>query len=50
MIWMILQKRKAAAAAFSQGLPESNLRYRLVQNWHHFAVFALFLDFGYLAC
>ena len=43
IIWMILQKRKAAAAAFSQGLPESSLRYRLVQKWHHFAVFAVLL-------
>jgi small-conductance mechanosensitive channel len=41
--WMILQKRKAAAATFSQGLPESSLRYRLVQKWHHFAVFAVLL-------
>ena len=41
IIWMILQKRKAAAAAFSQGLPESSLRYRLAQKWHHFAVLAV---------
>jgi small-conductance mechanosensitive channel len=43
IIWMILQKRKAAAATFSLGLPESSLRYRLVQKWHHFAVFAVLL-------
>ncbi len=43
IIWMILQKRKAAAIAFSQGLPESSLRYRLAQKWHHFAVFAVLL-------
>ncbi|MGD8739596.1 MAG: mechanosensitive ion channel, partial [Desulfobacterales bacterium] len=43
IIWMILQKRKAAAATFSRGLPESSLRYRLVQKWHHFAVFAVLL-------
>ncbi|MBW2487743.1 MAG: mechanosensitive ion channel family protein [Deltaproteobacteria bacterium] len=41
MIWMIVQKRKAAAAVFSQGLPETSLRYRLAQKWHHFAVFAV---------
>ena len=40
---MILQKRKEAAIAFSQGLPESSLRYRLAQKWHHFAVFAVLL-------
>ena len=43
IIWMILQKRKAAAATFSQGLPETSLRYRLAQKWHHFAVFAVLL-------
>ena len=48
IIWMILQKRKEAAMAFSQGLPESSLRYRLAQKWHHFAVFAVLLDSGYL--
>jgi small-conductance mechanosensitive channel len=41
IIWMILQKRKTAAAAFSQGLPETSLRYRLAQKWYHFAVFAV---------
>ncbi len=41
IIWMIVQKRKAAAAAFSEGLPEASLRYRLAQKWHHFAVFAV---------
>jgi small-conductance mechanosensitive channel len=41
IIWMILQKRKTAAALFSQGLPESSLRYRLAQKWHHFAIFAV---------
>ena len=43
IIWMILQKRKEAAIAFSQGLPESSLRYRLAQKWHHFAVFSVLL-------
>jgi len=43
IIWMILQKRKEAAIAFSQGLPESSLRYRLAQKWHHFAVFAILM-------
>jgi len=43
IIWMILQKRKAAAAAFSQSLPESNLRYRLAHKWHHFAIVAVLL-------
>jgi len=43
IIWMILQKRKAAATAFSQGLPESSLRFRLAQKWHHFAIFAVLL-------
>ncbi len=43
IIWMILQKRKAAATAFSRGLPESSLRYRLAQKWHHFAIFAVLL-------
>ena len=43
IIWMILQKRKKAADAFSEGLPESSLRYRLAQKWHHFAVFAVLL-------
>ena len=41
IIWMILQKRRSAAAAFSRGLPESSLRYRLAQKWYHFAVFAV---------
>ena len=43
LIWMILQKRKTAAAAFSQNLPEFSLRYRLAQKWHHFAIFAVLL-------
>jgi len=43
IIWMILQKRKTAAAAFSQALPESSLRYRLAQKWHSFAIFAVLL-------
>ncbi len=43
LIWMILQKRKEAAISFSKGLPESSLRYRLMQNWHHFAIFAVLL-------
>jgi len=43
IIWMILQRRKQAATAFSQGLPESSLRYRLAQKWHHFAIFAVLL-------
>jgi small-conductance mechanosensitive channel len=43
IIWMILQKRKAAAAVFSRGLPESSLRYRLAQKWHHFAILAIVL-------
>ncbi|MEJ2753143.1 MAG: hypothetical protein P8169_10795, partial [Chloroflexota bacterium] len=43
LIWMILQKRKEAAISFSQGLPESSLRYRLAQKWHHFAIFAVLL-------
>jgi small-conductance mechanosensitive channel len=43
IIWMILQKRKAAAAAFSRGLPETSLRYRLAHKWHHFAVFGVFV-------
>ena len=43
IIWMILQRRKEAAISFSQGLPESGLRYRLAQKWHHFAVFAVLL-------
>ncbi|NNL76732.1 MAG: mechanosensitive ion channel family protein, partial [Desulfobacterales bacterium] len=41
--WMILQKRKAAAAAFSRGLPESSLHYRAAQKWHHFAILAVVL-------
>jgi small-conductance mechanosensitive channel len=43
IIWMILQKRKAAASAFSRGLPESSLPYRLAQRWHNFAVPAVVL-------
>ncbi len=43
IIWMILQKRKEAAAAFSRGLPESSLRYRLAQKWHHLAIAAIVL-------
>ncbi len=43
LIWMILQKRKETALAFSRGLPEMGLRYRLIQKWHHFAVFAVLL-------
>ncbi len=45
LIWMILQKRGEAAAVFSRGLPESSLRYRLAQKWHHFAVAAVILLF-----
>jgi small-conductance mechanosensitive channel len=45
IIWMVLQKRKEAAAAFSRGLPEASLRYRLAQKWHHFAVFAVLVLF-----
>jgi small-conductance mechanosensitive channel len=45
IIWMLLQKRKEAAAAFSRGLPEASLRYRLAQKWHHFAVFSVFVLF-----
>jgi small-conductance mechanosensitive channel len=43
IIWMILQKRQEAAAVLSQNLPESSLRYRLAQKWHHFAVVAVLL-------
>ena len=43
IIWMIVQKRKAAAIAFSRGLPESSLPYRLAQKWHYFAVPAVVL-------
>ncbi|HSO19588.1 MAG TPA: hypothetical protein VLT88_09035, partial [Desulfosarcina sp.] len=43
MVLMILQKRNAVAVAFSRGLPESSLRYRLAQKWHHFAVFGVLL-------
>ncbi|MEJ2165031.1 MAG: mechanosensitive ion channel, partial [Desulfobacterales bacterium] len=43
IVWMIVQKRREAAAAFSRGLPESSLRYRLAYKWHHFAVFAVLL-------
>jgi small-conductance mechanosensitive channel len=43
IIWMILQKRREAAISFSQGLPETSLRYRLAQKWHHFAIFAVLL-------
>ena len=32
IIWMILTKRKEAAAALSRNLPETSLRYRLAQN------------------
>jgi len=43
IIWMILQRRKAAATVLSRGLPEFSLRYRLAQKWHHFAVFGVLL-------
>jgi len=43
IIWMILQKRQAAAAVFSRGLLESGLPYRLAQKWHIFAVLAVIL-------
>jgi moderate conductance mechanosensitive channel len=43
LIWMILQKRKAAAISFSRGLPESDLRYRAAQKWYIFAVLAVLL-------
>ena len=36
--WMILQKRKAVAAAFSRGLPETGLRFRMAKKWYHFAI------------
>ena len=45
IIWMILQKRKAAAAAFSRGLPESSLRCRLALKWHLFALIVIVLLF-----
>ena len=38
LIWMIVQKRKPVATALSSGLPETGLRYRLAQKWHHFAI------------
>ena len=41
IIWMIFQKRKAVADAFSQNLPETGLLYRLAQKWHHFAIFGV---------
>ncbi|MBW2517410.1 MAG: mechanosensitive ion channel family protein [Deltaproteobacteria bacterium] len=43
IIWMIMHRRKTAAATFSSGFPESSLRYRLAQKWHHFAIFAVLL-------
>ena len=43
ILWMILRKRKTAAEAFSQGLPENSLRYRLAWKWHHLAVFGVLL-------
>ena len=43
MIWMIVQKRKAAAAALSRDLPKTCLSYRMAQKWHHFAIFAVLL-------
>jgi len=43
IIGMILQKRREAAAALSRNLPDSSLRYRLAQKWHHFAVAAVVL-------
>ena len=45
IISMILQKRKAAATAFSRGLPESSLRCRLALKWHLFALIAIVLLF-----
>jgi small-conductance mechanosensitive channel len=41
--WMILQKRKAVAAAFSRGLPETGLRFRIAQKWYHFAILGVVL-------
>jgi len=48
--WMILQKRKAVAAAFSRDLPETGLRFRMAQKWYHFAILgvALLLIFSFL--
>jgi small-conductance mechanosensitive channel len=49
IIWMVLQKRKAAAAELCRGLPETSLRYRLAQKWHHFAILAVVLLLVFLA-
>jgi small-conductance mechanosensitive channel/predicted outer membrane lipoprotein len=43
IIWMILQKRTAVAAAFSRGLPETGLRFRIAQKWYHFAILGVVL-------
>jgi len=43
IIAMILQRRKAVAMAFSQGLPEASLRYRLARKWYHFAILGVFV-------
>jgi len=41
LIWMIIQKRKAVAEAFSRDLPENGLLYRLAWKWHLFAIFGV---------
>ncbi len=38
LIAMILWKRETVRQAFTGNLPETNLRARLAQYWHHFAI------------
>ncbi|MFZ0242665.1 MAG: mechanosensitive ion channel family protein [Desulfobacterales bacterium] len=40
---MILQKRIAVMQALTAHLPETSLRARLAQSWHHFAIAGVFL-------
>jgi small-conductance mechanosensitive channel len=43
LVIMVLQKRKELAAALSAKFPTGSLQAKLMQKWHHFAVFSIFL-------
>ena len=43
LIWMIIGRRKQAAALLSEGLPENSLRSGLARRWHIFAILGVVL-------
>ncbi len=43
LVWMIIGRRKQAAALISEGLPENSLRASLARHWHIFAILGVIL-------